>query len=403
MPSQIEPTGELPSPASASTMGLVSIGAGWLALMCIHWRRMVVGTFASSVLALVIAFLSPKVYEASATLVVTSSAKTGDLGMLGSIDGAGLSSLIGGAGLGNRTAVKQLFALLGSGEFGLEAVRTFRLDTAWRIKPRQWENLLRAWGQDFSAKEDDNGCITLSFRSKDTALARRVAEWGAETLEERYQALQRKQTESELRYFDGQVQERLRLLRQAEDSLTEFQDRNRIYAPEEQMRFLSSLLMDKEKDLAELDEKIAVLSEESGRTSQPVQHLGLIKGRLERDLRKMVDSSSPGMTIDKSIPMNLRKAVAFQRLQRNVLLHGKVYAFLIQQQEQIELEKKKDVPVLQEIDSPRMPTKKVAPPRVAILAFGLFFGFFASLCSILFREEIAAFSEMFRHRLRIGA
>lgn len=363
--------------------------------------RILVATIGMGAIGTSIAFILPKIYSSSTTFLIESSQKSNDIASLaGNIEGAGLSSLLGG-GIGNRAVVRELLSILGTREFAFSAIDTFHLDTVWDLKRSRWESLQKKWSNDFSFEEDDNGALVISFRCKDSALARKVITWASSNLERKYQELKKGQIESELSYLFARVKEHKMLVEAAEDSLSEYQRKYKIFSPEEQIKYLSSRLMESEKELSALDQKIEIASLESGINSQPVKYLSTVRKNLGKNIESMLESSQPSQNLSKSIPTNIQKALGYARRHREIILQGKIYAYLLQQQEQAVLEKQKNIPLLRNIDAPRSPTVKVAPPRMAILAISLFLGFAGAVFSILFQSEIDLAVRTFKQRIRL--
>lgn len=381
--------------------GLASILAESLGNVYLHRLRVLIATVVMGAIGLAVAFLLPKIYSSSTTFLIASSQKGGDIASLaGSIEGTGLSSLLGG-GIGNRTTARELLSILSTRDFALAAIDTFRLDTVWDLKRSRWENLQKKWAKDFKFEEDDNEALIISFQCEDSLLSRKVVAWSANHLERKYQDLKKGQIELELEYLNERVKERKQLVEMAEDSLSEYQRKFKIFSPEDQIKFLSSTLMESEREIAELDQKIEIASLESGANSQPVKYLSTLRKHLDKNVEGMLESSKPGQNLSKSIPINIQKALGYARRHREIVLHGKVYAYLLQQQEQTALEKLKNIPLLRNIDAPRTPSLKIAPPRMAILAISLFLGFTGSVLSVLFQADFKTALDVFKKRTRL--
>lgn len=368
----------------------------------VHRKRTILSVCASGILGLGIAFALPKEYQSSSTFLITVPNKTADLSALaGGLDGGSLSSILGG-GSGNRAAVRELMSILETRELALAAIDTFQLDSIWKIKRFNWERLQKKWATKFDFLEDENGAIILSFKENDTLLTKKVVVWVGGYVEHRFQKLKQSQMESELSFLSDRTRERKSLFEAAEDSLLAFQKSNKMYVPEEQLSFLATSLMEKEKSLEELDQKIKISSMEAGSESQPVKYLSGIRQQVDYAINKMLDSakSSSQTHVSKSIPISLQKALLYNRLHREALIQGKIYAYLLQQQEQISIEKQKSFPALHLIDAPKTPTKKIAPPRMAIVAFFVFLGFIANAFYIFFRTDLAELRVAFLARSR---
>jgi uncharacterized protein involved in exopolysaccharide biosynthesis len=79
----------------------------------------------------------------------------------------------------------------------------------------------------------------------------------------------------------------------------------------------------------------------------------------------------------------------YERLKRRVLVHASVYAFLVQQSEQLKLESVKTIPMFTVIDAPIVTTKRAAPPRRMVVQLFFTLGFLMSCSWVLLQEYIA--------------
>lgn len=391
----------VPCSSSVENRRLSQIVGGALGEIYRYKNRNLIVVLIFAIIGACIAFALPKVYRSSSMLLLTTPSKSPDLSALaGGLDGGSLSSILSGGGYGNRSAVRELMSLLETRELALSAVDTFRLDTLWDLKRVDWEKLQKRWISDFEYLEDENGAIFLSFRATDSSLTRRIVLWVGVYAEKHFQRLKQTQLEMELAFIRERTRERKMLFEAAEDSLLAYQQKHKMFAPEEQIRFLSSALMEKEKNLDELDQKIKITTMEAGLESQPVKYLSTLRQNIDKSITQMLDSSRPTTAISKSLPLSLQKALVFNRLHRNVLIQGKIYGYLLQQQEQISIEKQKTIPALLLIDPPRSPTQRVAPPRIAIMTFFVFLGFISSVGYLVFRSDIEDFRQAFLSKIR---
>lgn len=331
-----------------------------------NWKIVIVGSLIPSILVVIGVLVAESDYRANSTVVVPSS-KSGISALSALSSSSGLGSLLGG-GM-NNPVDPRMESLLMSERLADAAIRAFRLDTVWQIKAGgRWETTQKIWNMNFGYELDANYAIKFGFIDRSPERSAAVVNFCVKWLDSSFQSLQRDQAERNLKFLESITLERMRQLKIAEDTLVRFQTSNRLWVPTEQIRQSVIQAAGLEADLQKLDLQIQ-LGESNGRSASTLSELKILKDRSLQKLSTFTDGAK-NQAVNKKTPsvlleLNtaLEKEVAFERLYRQILIHGEVLKFLVQQTEQARIESQKNVSVLQVIDSAKVPQQRHSPKR----------------------------------------
>lgn len=330
-------------------------------------------TFGSGILAAVIVLLLPQYYRASSTLLVPPYSEGAGLGMLSSLAGKDLGSLLQGK-MGSNPSLSTLETLLQSRSLGLAAIERFGLDSVWEVPPRarKRENLLKAWWQAFDYELTFEDALVLSFEDRDPKRAAAVVDFVAAWIDSAFQANQRLQARRTLSFIESRLQERKALLSASEDSLVSFQLSHNAFAPGEQLKRSIIQAASLESQVQELEIKMRLQETMTGPNSSEVRALESLRNQIRARLAQMTKAGNGKRDgVFKRLGSGIQEELQFERLSRQVLAHGQVYQFLMQQSEQLGIEKLKDIPVLSVIDPALPPQKRSRPPRQVVVQAAL--------------------------------
>lgn len=361
-----------------SELQLLEMIADVIASLQRHFRVLLLATGLAFVAGVTTALMLPSSYRADTELMPPPTQKKG--GILSAVaSGSGdISSLFGG---GSGSSVPLLETILRSRSMAFHVIQKHRLDTVWLPeggwKKARWENLLVAWNASFSYEITEYDGIKLFFLDKDSVRATVVVSSATEFLDSAYQVYQRGIARQNEEFLQAQLDMRQSLLAEAEDSLLAFQITNKAFLPSAQI--------DAQAKKAALDqveiEKLNIMIELEKKTDgfgARYQELELLRSAKERQFAAAFDPARSVRGVKGGSPnlieltrLNLR----FQRLLRQIEIHGKVFAFLVQQKEQYSLDANRNIPALTIIDAPKVPRKRAKPPRMTVVMAFTLFGF----------------------------
>ena len=165
------------------------------------------------------------------------------------------------------------------------------------------------------------------------------------------------------RVFIGKRYEEIKAkLKQAEDSLGNFQKKEKLYNVEDQFKSIIDIYSTFEKELITKEIEKSVMEKMIDKNNF---QLNFVNEQVDELNKKLGNLKTYGKKNSMLLSLETLpdKGLQFLRLFRNVEILNAMLEFIIPMYEQVKFEEVKDIPVLQIIDSAVPPEKKSYPPR----------------------------------------
>lgn len=336
----------------------------------------------------VMVLVMPSRYKSQA-LVIAPANGSSPMSMLSSLSEIGDKLGIKAAGGSEDDPEKLLTTIMQTRALALSMCDRFKLDSVWDLRRERHEDVVRAWNDNFMFTFDENGAISLEFEDEDPVVASRIVTAVIGWVDSAYTSINQEKARRNLEFLDARIKERKVELDKAEDSMLSFQSRTGTFQPSEQMRQsvieAARLEAQVEKVGIEMDmEKMF-----SGEGSSNALRLAAYRKQLQKLLERISGSSDEGGKVLKELKPSLRDHLRFERLGRDILVHGTVYALLVQQREQVALERSRNTPLLVVLDQPSVPKKRSFPKRRAYVQAAAAAGLLVSVAWVLFGAWLA--------------
>jgi len=364
-----------------------------IAIVLANFRRHVIALAISTILfaiaGIVSVLMMPSIYEADIEVAPQS---TSSGGILNAVAGGQISALLGSKS--SNPAIPLMESMLRSRSLALEMIRLYHFDSVWfkqDYKKARWETQVRQWNDAFSYEVTDYSTLRILFQDKDSircaAVVKSISLW----IDSSYMAYQRGQAQMNEEFLNRRLKERQILLANAEDSLLKFQLANNAFLPSAQLEATARKTAMDQVELEKINLQIDVERGTSGSGGSNLRALELLRNSKSASVQEAFDTSRGIKQLAKNSP-NLasltRLNLQFARLIRQVEIHGKVYAFLVQQREQFALDASRDIPSLTIIDAVKVPEKRSRPPRGTLVMSITFFGFLGTWAFLAIRPSI---------------
>jgi uncharacterized protein involved in exopolysaccharide biosynthesis len=377
------------------------------AMLLWKYRRTLARVTAISLMvSLSFAFLIPKRYQSSASIMPPDQQSSGAmmLAALASHSGSlgGLGSLAGGL-LGGHTTTALFINLLHSGTVSGHLIDRFHLQQLYHKRYRI-DAAKRLANRTTITEDKKGGVITVEVEDEDPVRARDLAQAYLDELNKLVMQTNTSTAHLERIFIERRLQSVTADLERAQLGLSEFSSRNSTVDIKEQTRAMVDAGARIQGELLVAQSGLESLRQIYGDRNVRVHETEARIASLQHDLEKMTGSSAPlapkplagadanSDAADKSelyppLRQLPRLAVPYADLYRQVRVQETVYELLTQQYEMARIEEAKDVPVVSVIDSPGIPEKKSFPHRL-LLTLGLtFFAFAATAALILMRDH----------------
>jgi uncharacterized protein involved in exopolysaccharide biosynthesis len=380
----------------------------WLLHSGILWRqRRVLArvTVISLLVSLGIAFVIPKRYKSSASIMPPDQQSPGAAmlaalaGRLGSIPALGLANALPGA----HSSSELFVDLLRSGTVSDHLLDRFNLQHLYRKRYRI-DAAKRLARLTTISENRKSGVITIEVEDTDPRRAQAMTQ---AYLDELNRLVVRTNTSAahRERVFIGQRLQRVRAgLEQAEIQLSRFSSDSTAIDIREQMRAMldasarvEAELMVEQSGLQALrqlygDDNLRVRESEARIASLQAQLSKMEGSRSAPSADALTDAADTSEVRGQNAPLYPplrelpRLAVPYTDLLRSVQVQESVFQLLTQQYETARIEEARDVPPVNVIDSPGLPEKKSFPPRLLLTAAGTLLGFASASFILLSRH-----------------
>ncbi len=383
------------------------IPANWAVRATLLWRHRKMLTrvaIVSLVLSLTIAFIIPKQYKATASIMPPDQQSSGTM-MLAALMGRGgglgsLGSLASGL-LGGHTSTALFVNLLESGTVGGHLIDRFNLQHVYHTRYR----ITTAKHLAHSTKITDDkksGVITIEVEDTDPVRARDLAQAYLDELNKILNQTSTSTARQERIFIEHRLNGVQNDLERAQLELSEFSSKNSTVDIKEQTRAMVDTGARVEAELLVEQSGLQSLRQIYGDNNMRVRETEARIASLQRDLVKMTGSSAPlpGIVSDgtgssdsgdkgelypplRQLP---RLAVPYADLYRRVKVQEAIFELLTQQYEMARIQEAKDTPVVNVIDAPGIPEKKSFPPRLILTLLLTLFSVTVASALIIFRE-----------------
>jgi uncharacterized protein involved in exopolysaccharide biosynthesis len=363
-------------------------------------RRLFRGTAIAVVIFGVCAFVIPKRWESSATLMPpddNDSASAALQGLIAAKAGPGLGA-VASEMFGTRNPTYVMMGILESDTVARDIVDRFDLRKVYRRK------LYVDAEKDLKRHTDIEdvrlaGMITIRVTDSDPVRARDMAQAYVDELNSMVVQLTTSSAHREKEFLE----ERLKSIKTGLDAsslaLSEFSSKTRTMGPEIQGRAMLAASADLQGNLIAAESELRALQQNYSPDNPRVRSASARVAELREQLNKMAGTGGPvtPATSDGSneelYPSMSELPIlgnTYEDLYRRVQLQESVYEALTKEYEIAKVQEAKEIPSVRLLDPPRVPEKKAWPPKALIILLGGMLGFIASLLMVLAERACAA-------------
>lgn len=352
-------------------------------VLLVKWRKFLLITLISVFVLsyLTIYFFVPEEFE-SQTLIIPTGSETSMSGIAGVMKN--LKDLPFGLGGTSKTAETDLYITILNSRTTLEKmVKKFNLMQDYDLK--SMEKTIKKLAKNIDAGLTKENAFRISVRANSPQKAADMANYLLSLLNETVIKMNVSKSRDNREFLETRYNEIKTRLRNAEDSLQLFQQSSGMLEAKEQPKLilnayskLQGEVMSKQLELA-ITEKIV---------SKDSPQLNLLKTQLNEYEAELAKMKSRGEDKDLLLSLNSlpEKTKDYIRHYRNVEIFNSILEFIVPMYEQAKFEEQKNIPVMQIVDYPSIPEKRVYPLRTLISAIVTFVVFFIVVLFIIVRD-----------------
>ncbi|WP_447974965.1 GumC family protein [Nitrospira sp. Kam-Ns4a] len=357
------------------------------------WKRrwLIGGLFvASTVTALVVSLLMPKVYESTATLLPSLDSKeSGGLGALLAASGAGGAAQSLGISLPGAPATPTdiFVAMLKSRIMADAVIEQFNLRTLYKAKTM--EDARKQLESNTKITLTKEKVIKITVEDTNPQRAADIANFYVTNLDRLNQTLNVSKASQHRKFIERRLAETQANLLREEEELKEFQTKNKAVAVEAQSKAMIEAAATIQGQIMAQEVQLQVLSTYLSPDNPELARVRSSIDELRKQLHLLESGKGgkgmlPGDRLHPAMITVPALALDYARAMRELKVQETLYTLLTSQLEQAKLQEARDTPTVQVLD-PAVPAEKKSKPSIRLnvtiagvlaLFVGIFLAFF---------------------------
>lgn len=335
------------------------------------WRKFIfINALIILIVFTVIAFIIPKQYKASTTIMIPPDTQNAF---------GGLSSLLGGktslSAMGSRifglssTSEDVLLGILNSRTALEKVIRKYNLMNYYDIADSNFDKVIKEFKADFSADPNEYGMIDITVINKDPKIAAEMANYFAFLVDSLNIVYSTERAKNNRLFIEQRYLKNIEDLRAAEDSLYKFQKKYGIVAVPEQLEVTIKAAAEIESQLSRKEIETFFIKQQFGEDSPQYMLIKQELNLLKKKVQELKNSSELANTSNVLFPFKTMPDIAVQYLRvfRDVQIQQSILEFVLPMYEQSKVEEQKSTPTVMIIDKAVPPDLKYSPKRSVII------------------------------------
>lgn len=351
------------------------------ALLWSQKRRVLRWLATGLVVSAAIAFLIPNRYESNASLMPPDPQSLSSGAMLAAMAGAASPSASAGLAsglLGAKSASATFVGVIQSRTAQDDLINRFDLRQVYGYK--RYIDAREKLATRTSVKEDaKTGVISITVADRSPDRARDLARAYVEELDKLVAQLSTSSARRERVFLEERLKAVQADLDAASRDLSQFSSRNATLDMQNQGKTLVDAATRLQGELIVAKSEVRGLEAVYSASNTRVRAAQARVAELERQLRSLSGRGEDGGDTDLKpgqLYPSLRRlpllGVTYADLYRRVKVQEAVYEVLTKQYELAKVQEAREIPTVKVLDQPTLPEKKSFPPRLLIIAIGLF-------------------------------
>lgn len=372
-----------------------------------YWRvvrkhlRLIVVLYVIAVLASMgYSLWTPKIYEATATILTPDERVGRSLGLATALATSGVSQAVPGGSLPSLTPQRDMFvSVLKSRTMAQDVVQRFDLQERYQA-PFLSDAIRYLYGMTTVPLSKD-GVISVKVQETDPQLAAAIANFYVAHLDQMITRIATTEASKQRVFIADRLTETERKLRGAEEALRQFQETNKVIALQEQAREAVETAAHPKGEIMASEVQLEVMRKFATDANPEVVKLKQRIEEMKRHLSGMqygkgwvlpAENRNPGEPRNEiHIPFAQVPEVGLQlaRLMRDVKVQETVYTFLTQQLERAKIAEARDMLTVQALDK-AVPADRKSKPKISFnMAVAGITSLFVGILLAFFLEYVA--------------
>ena len=348
-------------------------------------KRILQITVAAALLATIVAFLLPKMYTATTTILPPQQKQSSLTSMLGQI---GALAGLGGSDLGLKNPADLFVAMLNSRTIEDNLINRFDLRKVYRAK--RYQDARNDLESHSKIGASDEGLISVSVTDRDPRRAAEIANAFVEELYSLSQNLAITEAAQRRRFYEQQINAESEELSRAELALKQVQEKTGLVQPDAQGKAIIASVADMRAQVAIHEVQLQAMRSYATPNNPDLKRAETELAGLRGQLAKL--ERNPGALGNGNIGIPTRQLPEVEseyvRRLRDLKYHEALYEFLGKQLEAARIDEANDALTVQVLDKAIEPEKKSSPRRMLIVLASTFAAFLLSCLGVLLVEAL---------------
>jgi uncharacterized protein involved in exopolysaccharide biosynthesis len=367
------------------------------------WKKfLIINLLVIGIIVIIIAFLLPKQYKATATIMIPPQEQFG-LGGLSSLlgDKSSLASLGMKAFGVSNTSEDALLGIINSRTALTNVIRKFNLMKYYDVEDNNMDKAIKAFKDDISSDPNEYGMIDFSIINKNPKVSAEIANYLVDLVDSLNIKYNTERAKNNRMFIEKRYNQNVIDLRKAEDSLYKFQKKYGIVAVPEQLEVTVKAAAEIEAQLTQKEMQAYFIKQQYGESSP--QYMGLLAeiNLLKEKVLQLKDSPNLSSSSNILYPFKEMPDIAIQYLRnyRDVKIQQEILEIVLPMYEQAKVEEQKSIPTITVIDNAVPPDLKYSPKR-SVIIIGVLLIFLFLFIPFIFLGEKAVTREVFQNPLQ---
>jgi tyrosine-protein kinase Etk/Wzc len=349
-------------------------------------KRLILGlALLGSIIAAVIAFLTPVTYTATAVIMPPQQQSSSAAALLGQLGGvAGLAS----QSLGIKNPSDLYIGLLSSRTIADELIKQFGLQRVYKTKDLTDTRKKLASRTSFNSAK--SSLIQISVEEHDPKRAADLANAYVDRLQEQNSRLAVTEASQRRLFFERQVEVEKNNLAEAEAAFKKMQEQKGIFQVSSQVEAVIRSMVQMHAEVAAREVILQRLKAGATTQNPEVQRQEIELKALRNQLQELESSRAKRSQGDPllSATMVPEAGLEYTRRLREVKYRETLYELLARQYEVARIDEAKESPVIQIIDPAIPPDRKSGPKRSIYIIVGFIVSGMLGILAALFLDTI---------------
>jgi uncharacterized protein involved in exopolysaccharide biosynthesis len=340
-------------------------------------------TFAFSVLATILALVTPVQYSSTASFIPpTNSSNSTAAALTSQLSSLGASGLMGGV----KTPGDLYAGILKSRSIAEVLIKRFNLKEVYKVK-RTSEAVKALAGATVIEVGTKDSIINVIVKDRKPERARDLANAYLDALQDTNGRLALTESSQRREFYDQQLAKEKNNLADAEVALKQSEENTGLIAPTGQTAIGLETIARTKAQIAARQIELTALKQSSTEQNPAVIRLLSVISNLEGQLARL---EKGGANEIGSIPTAKVPAIQLEyvRRARDVKYHETLFEMIAKQDEIARMDEARDAPLLQVLDAASYPEMKSWPPRTLFVLAGIILGLIAGSAWVLIRDSM---------------